>query len=539
MKKKNVPASNGVSLTLLWMSGDYVHIKRVSHGQETRHLMSLTAFAHSPKDTFLDLKLHTPKQRALLDPILEQAESKKKDVTIYELPGHAGRSYVFPDGTVVGKPVYVYLKYARKVGSRYQPKGTFEEAKKLLGFAKGNPILMLTLIVSLTPPCMSWMGMSNVVVQLVGVGGEGKSTYGTVVGSVWRGPIVGEPNIAVRWNATDNKLLQQAAMHSGTCTTIDETAPALRSQRKAEVFLETLTQIVGDGGRGRLNEEVVDQWLKTFVSTSNETVFGFARVAGLDDAFQDFFGRIIDIERSGSDVVDELHGHDSIPEFCATLNTIARNNYGHIGRAFIKAILEANCDDEDWCKKYLARRCKAYKDLWSKRIGAQKDDRVHQRFAQFYAVGRLAAKLEIVDWDWEDIFDASSSGERLHRRLLQANSLDRKEGTKMKGFNVVKKFVETNVGEFYQIDLTKEVPADLQEETCLGFDNDKEILLTNAKLKEILGSDSALRRMHKDPAFSEAVVRDALAYSVKRRLGKKGRRIQVVAFKKKAFDLTD
>jgi len=102
-------------------------------------------------------------------------------------PGWNGRSFVFPNGDVVGDQAFEAClpNEANRYGRKSREKGSLEGWQKLPVLARGNTRLILAIALVFVGPIGPLLGVEQVMIQLVGDPGSGKSAIVTGAGSVW------------------------------------------------------------------------------------------------------------------------------------------------------------------------------------------------------------------------------------------------------------------------------------------------------------------------------------------------------------------
>jgi hypothetical protein len=131
--------------------------------------------------------------------------------------------------------------------------------------------------------------------------------------------------------------------------------------------------------------------------------------------------------------------------------------------------------------------------------------------------------------------------EQAHFDLVAATEPTRQQQEKSDPWVLLKSHVRAHRREF--VDLRKGLvgrSAGHDHDACVGYvnkapDGTVEFLFSNDKLREICGSEAALRRLKQDLSSDGMLLEDEHRPSVRRTIWKNGDREQVIAIRARAF----
>jgi hypothetical protein len=229
------------------------------------------------------------------------------------------------------------------------------------------------------------------------------------------------------------------------------------------------------------------------------------------------------------------------------LKRIAGEHYGWASDEYLRRLVREYARDKPRLINWLVARRKEYKRVARRRIvhGQRQPARIHEKFATIYAAGALAIAFGILPWDCRAMGHALLSCEQAHFDLVAgaepSRQLQPESKSKSDPWGLLKSHVRAHRREF--VDLRNGLvggPADHDHDACVGYvnwppDGSKEFLFSNGKLREICGSEKALRRLKQNLKSKGMLLVDEHRPSVRRTIWKNGDREQVIAIRARAF----
>ena len=203
--------------------------------------------------------------------------------------------------------------------------------------------------------------------------------------------------------------------------------------------------------------------------------------------------------------------------------------------------------DERGLCNWLSERRDCYRRVAKRRIASGQRDlaRLHERFATIFAAGALAIKLGIVPWSYNELGNALLACERAHVDLVAGTETNLQQQQQATPVELLAAHVRAHRPEF--IDLRKGLvgrSANHKHSTCVGYvnkapDGTVEFLVSNDKLRDIVSSEAALRRLKQDLSSDGMLLEDERRPSTRRTIWQNGKREQVIAIRARAFSKQD
>ncbi len=294
--------------------------------------------------------------RATLISMLEKQTKAMTCVTAYK-PGFIfgdrkekrAFAYVSAGGEVIRRKdddtvVVVDFKANTKIDQR----GSKKKSLATLGqFTKGQPIPQFLLLYSLTPLLLDFVPVrfyvENTLVELFGNTTSAKSALATTVaGSVWGGSDH-KTHAFLDFNSTVNKIESEMANFNATLMGLDESTQQQGDARQRRANISNLIHRLSSAhSKGRLNQVDGLTFRTMVVVTSNDP-----STHGLDESQAVAGG--LNVRYIGIQVPDRERGFlESFPDGVTTIQEVieelhenATENYGHIARDMVKAILRS------------------------------------------------------------------------------------------------------------------------------------------------------------------------------------------------------
>lgn len=305
-------------------------------------------------------------------------------------------AFVLGDGRSIGSLDVVPVNFnASPVSKAIVGAGTGEDWKEAIGRkCAGNDILLLSVSTALSGPLMDYLDLDlGGGLHLKGASSQGKSTALRVGTSVW-----GSPKMSSTWRATANGLEVLAGSLNGTFLALDELGEIDGKQLKDAVY-----SLANGTGKTRMNSKqeagLSRRWRLAILSTGELSI-----ARKLAEAGQKHMGgqkiRLLDIaadaQRHGA--FDQLHGAPDAATFSDELKRATGVQYGSVGPAFVKALIDRSSEDhrnmlrglhERFCVQILA-------EVRSPISGLER--RAAERFALIALAGELATQWGLTGW---------------------------------------------------------------------------------------------------------------------------------------------
>lgn len=281
-------------------------------------------------------------------------------------------------------------------GAGTSPQGTLAGWRSgVAEMARGNHAVTFVLCVAFAAPLLRLLGREGGGFQLVAPSSAAKSTIALAAASVWGM----EADGALRtWLGTVNKFDELAERYNDLLLVLDEARLAGRGDgERAEVIGDVAFRAASGRRKGRLGEsERGRDWVVLLLSTSERTSGAIAKAAG-KEMLEGQLVRLTDVvlpHTPGLGVLQDLHGAESLGDFCARLRRIASENRGAAGDAYLRRLTAEAGRDRAGLVEWLEARTAGY--LRQTACSGPVAGRVARRFALVYAAGRLAAKYKLL-----------------------------------------------------------------------------------------------------------------------------------------------
>jgi putative DNA primase/helicase len=312
-----------------------------------------------------------------------------------------GAAFVLPENVIGSTDVYYQAETMHQDGAA-EAGGDFEIWKReVAARCVGNPVLVLSVCVALAGPLLAKVQRDSGGVHWVGDSSTGKSTALNVGCSVW-----GSETFRRTWRATANGLEGTAASLNDTCLCLDEINEADPKE------IGSIVYALGNGtGKTRANRvgaaREVFRWRLTLLSTGERTLAAQMAEGGKQPKAGQLV-RLLNVPAARKHgVFDELHGFSDGRALADHLKTLCGRHYGHVGPAFIEALLR---DVRD-----LGALLKQVENLEHFKAGNSQEGRGAARFALYGLTGELAAEWGILPWPEGEALKAAAEGYRLWR----------------------------------------------------------------------------------------------------------------------------
>lgn len=310
-----------------------------------------------------------------------------------------GKAFVLPE-KVIGSEDVIYQSETMHQEGMAETVGDFAAWQKdVAAYCVGNPILALSVCVSLAGPLLAKIQQDSGGVHWVGDSSIGKSTALFVGSSVWGGETYRRT-----WRGTANGLEGTAAALTDTCLCLDEINEADPKE------IGSIIYALGNGtGKTRANRigsaRNVARWRLTLLSTGERTLSAQMAEGGKQPKAGQLV-RLLNIPTARAfGVFDVLHGFTEGRALSDHLKAATAKHYGHAGPAFIDAILKTETDYCAMLENIKAKPEFAAEDSQAKRVAS--------RFALYALAGTLAQEFGILPWPANEAIRAAVECYRL------------------------------------------------------------------------------------------------------------------------------
>ncbi len=329
------------------------------------------------------------------------AQQPRKRLKSASTTGWHGNAFVLPDETLGAEDDIWYQTTERT--APYGTSGTLQGWREhVAARAAGNPLLMLGIAAAFAGVLLERLNTDGAGLHLYGDSSTGKTSILSAAISVWGGPAFRRT-----WRVTSNGLEGAAKMHTGTLLALDEVGECAPRD-----LYESAYALVNGHGKTRANirGEVrqVSRW-RVFVLSTGEITIASRMAAGGFDAKAGQGLRLLDLPVTGTyGAWDCLHDLPSGAAFSDAVRDGAAHHYGHAGRAFVLALIEAMKDGVSVSDRLQSLIGEFGAD------GGQ-ETRAARIFAMCALAGEVASQSDIVPWEKGAALEAAVKGFRLWR----------------------------------------------------------------------------------------------------------------------------
>jgi putative DNA primase/helicase len=296
--------------------------------------------------------------------------------------------------------------------------GDYRQWQETAALCERNPVLMVSICVSLAGPLLVKVHRDSGGVHWVGDSSIGKTTALRIGASVWGGD-----DFKRTWRATSNGLEGAAALLSDTCLCLDEINEA--DPREVGAIVYSLGNGTGKTRANRIGSaRQVHRWRLTLLSTGERSITAAMQEGG-KQAKAGQLVRLLNIPAARKfGVFDDLHDFAGGREMADHFKTECAKHYGHAGIKFIEYIIQQGNSDFGGT---LAKIEQQFPPTDGQAA------RAASRFALYAMAGELAIEAGIVPWKQGSALDACKvmfeqwlqmrgDGATEHKQILQAVS---------------------------------------------------------------------------------------------------------------------
>jgi len=325
----------------------------------------------------------SPDARQYLDRYL-QGEHPDRQVTAATSTGwHNDALFIMPRINIgTGDAIY-QSEHANS--DDYQTSGVFESWRLSIGaMLPGNPLLQLAIGSALAGPLLHLVQKSGGGFHIIGDSSTGKTTLIEAACSVWGH---GE-QFKRTWRATSNGLEGVAAQRNDTLLALDEIGEADPKDIGSVVYC-----IANGTGKARASRSgdarQAKRWKLILLSTGEKRLSDIMAEGGKrQQTGQEIRLITLDAQREFG-CWDCLHDHIDGQKASNLIKKISQTHYGHLGPAFIKALIDSKQSDQLPAK--LHELTKAFPE------GTGQEQRAAERFAIVALALELAQSFDLLD----------------------------------------------------------------------------------------------------------------------------------------------
>lgn len=314
-------------------------------------------------------------------------------IEVADRPGWHGKSFALPDGVL--SPASCETPVVMDMGARPHflgVSGTPEGWRELATLAAQSSRATFAICVALAAPLLRLLGLEGGGFHLFGDSTRGKTTMLVIAGSVWGGG--GKDGFVRSWRTTDNGAEGLCVEHNDLVLPLDEMTLAA-----PELVFSVLYMLANGHTKNRAQEDgrlaAALQWIALVLSSGEHPVShhlerGPKRLHMTGGLAVRMVDVPIEIEPG---VSFERHApFASEREFADRMTALAKENYGHAGRAFAREILRDREAVKAEAEKYVAR----VKEYLLEPDDDPQIERVLARFGVAAAAGCIAADRGIL-----------------------------------------------------------------------------------------------------------------------------------------------
>ncbi|MBB3255448.1 putative DNA primase/helicase [Paraburkholderia bannensis] len=358
-----------------------------------------------------------------------QTWNRETHYKIISLPGWQCRSFVMPDGTVIGTPDgRMHFDGRLSNPAAYAACGTLDEWRASVGrLARGNALPMAAIACALAGPLLPIAGEKDGIgLHLYANTSSGKTTCGDVAASVWGDPL----RTKTSWSGTSlgHALNAEAANHR--LLYLDEIGAGDASRIGPALYLMLNGQSKSQGARDG-GTVAARSWLSTLLSTGEVAMSRYLSEGGLQPRGGQEI-RMLDVPADGGAhrAFDCLHEFATAGEFAEAFSSASHECHGSLGRAFVEWLVSRWDEARDTINRERERMAAMVPDG-----SAPPVRRATRKFAILSAAAVLAARAGLTGWTqeearaaidcvWKRWLDVFGTGDRDDARLIeQANAV--------------------------------------------------------------------------------------------------------------------
>lgn len=309
--------------------------------------------------------------------------------TVTHSTGWHNGAYLLPSGEIIGAPTKpIIFKNKSANASGYDTKGTLESWQQEIAlYVNKNTSMMLGVATALASPLLRLINAKSFGVHLFNASSKGKTTTLNIANSIYGNPDL----IDLSWNTTPTALNNEASARNDGFITLDELGQAKKIYDVENIAYSLFNEKGRAKGVKEGGNDELSRWKITALSTGEKDVEGFLKSKGVDINA----GQLIRLLNVPLIEANHLHGFINNKAHADHLNEACANNYGVIGREWIRYI----SDNQQAVKEAYKR----FKSIWADRLTENAASQV-QRVASNFAILETALHLSrhLTQWNEED-----------------------------------------------------------------------------------------------------------------------------------------
>lgn len=313
-----------------------------------------------------------------------QAKAPKDVVTAATKTGWTakGGAFVLYDKIIGDEKVHFQSESLSADGAA-RTGGDYMQWQSMAALCEGNPVLMVSLCVSMAGPLLAKVHRDSGGVHWVGDSSIGKTTALCVGASVWGGD-----DFKRTWRATSNGLEGVAALLSDTCLCLDEISEA--DPREVGAIVYSLGNGVGKTRANRIGSaRQAARWRLSLLSTGERSI-GAAMQEGGKVIKAGQLVRLLNIPAARQfGVFDDLHTFADGRALADHFKDQCAKHYGHAGIKLVEHIISLGNADFGAILAAIEAQF-IHSDSQAARTAS--------RFALYAMAGELAIEAGILPW---------------------------------------------------------------------------------------------------------------------------------------------
>lgn len=353
-----------------------------------------------------------------------QTWNRETHYKIISLPGWQCRSFVMPDGTVIGTPDgRMHFDGRLSNPAAYAARGTLDDWRASVGrLARGNALPMAAIACALSGPLLPIAGEKDGIgLHLYANTSSGKTTCGDVAASVWGDPL----RTKTSWSGTSlgHALNAEAANHR--LLYLDEIGAGDASRIGPALYLMLNGQSKSQGARDG-GTVAARSWLSTLLSTGEVAMSRYLSEGGMQPRGGQEI-RMLDVPADGGAhrAFDCLHEFATAGEFAEALSSASHECHGSLGRAFVEWLVSRWDEARETINRERERMAAMVPSG-----SAPPVRRATRKFAILSSAAVLAVRAGLTGWTqeearaaidcvWKRWLDVFGTGDRDDARLIE------------------------------------------------------------------------------------------------------------------------
>ncbi|MES2820122.1 MAG: DUF927 domain-containing protein [Pseudomonadota bacterium] len=273
-------------------------------------------------------------QRRHVAPYLASHHAPTRVIATTSKPGwHESGAFVLPS-RVIGNGDVRFQESGRGV-NLFSSKGSLADWQTdVAALCTGNPVLILSVCCALAGPLLAKLGVNGGGLHLVGDSSSGKSLAQLLAASVWGNPTT----FAASWDVSKGGVEIEAASRNDTILILDEIKRA--DPKRVQEMAYAIANGMGKGTMTREREGRPKLTWRVLALSSGERSLSEHAALGGNGAHAGAELRMVDVNAGTRPfrAFDDVHGMTG-QTFHRTLSDALARQYGHLGPAFVEALI--------------------------------------------------------------------------------------------------------------------------------------------------------------------------------------------------------